>query len=395
MESKPCVKKVAIIGAGPCGLATAIGLRSKGIDAQIYERSEEFKPAGVAIVLSHNGTYALRAIIPDIIEELSGLGDVYQQFVWKSITGEVLKAVPMNAFGVYDTPTVLITWQDLTQALYKKLPKENIHLNHQFTHLEENDDGVKIWFSNGENVQADIIIGADGLNSTVRKFISSEKNQISYVGQMSWQGLIPYSDKFADQHVFYCTLTPDTTISWASTGKYIYWAYFKISEKNKHHSKSDLLAHISSWPEPILSIIKEADEENIIERPLYEVTPLDHWKKNNIAIAGDAVHALMPSLGQGTSLSFEDAYEMTRCLSSYSTVQEALSNYEKHRKERITCIQQYSEEIKKRLWSKSQTSEQVSNEYNKLFSDKWFFQWLYNYKVDKDYNTLNPLSLKK
>lgn len=401
METKkPCIKNAAIIGAGPCGLATAIGLRNQGIDAHIYEKTEEFKPAGVAIVLAHNGSYALKAILPGILDQIIRLGNIYKKLLICSFeTGEVVKEIPRNEEGAYETPAIMITWHNLKQTLSEKLPKESIHLGHQFSHYEENDNGVKIWFSNGKSTYADILIGTDGLNSTVRKLICPDIDRpIEYAGQMTWQGLIPYNERLAKPDAFYSVFTPDSNIGWCSTGKDIYWIYSRESEKNKHLTKSELLDSVANWPESVKSILNAADENNIIERPLYEVIPLERWHKNRVVIAGDSAHALMPTLGQGTSLSLEDAYELTRCISSYPTIEEAFTSYEKNRKERVDYMQQYSAMVKQRVWSKlnkKQTSEQVFDEFKKLFSDDSFFQALLSFRVDKDYNSANPFAIKK
>jgi salicylate hydroxylase len=128
--SNPIVKKVAIIGAGLGGLATAIALKSQGIDVQVYEKAQEFRPAGTGLGLAPNGLNSLEAIAPGILETLKSSGCEVHHTVLKNIHNETIRANQTKHLEQYGQPLLTVWWYRLQQALASRLPSDIIHLNH-------------------------------------------------------------------------------------------------------------------------------------------------------------------------------------------------------------------------------------------------------------------------
>lgn len=129
--SKPIVERVAIIGASPGGLATALGLRKQGFDVQLYEKAQEFRPAGTGLGLMPNGLNCLEAIEPGIVESLKNSGCQVRKAILKNTAGETLRVNSTDRYlEKYGQPLVTVWWWRLQQVLASRLPSDIIHLNH-------------------------------------------------------------------------------------------------------------------------------------------------------------------------------------------------------------------------------------------------------------------------
>ena len=161
--SQPVVEKVAIIGAGPGGLATAIALRQQGIDAHVYEKARELRPVGASVGLRPNGLKCLDVIQPGLVDTLKSAGFQPQRVTLKTSTGEIIKTRKFTMMAKYGQSGLTICWWRLQQILASYLPLEVIHLNHRCIGFEQNENTVITHFDNGKTAQADLLIGADGV----------------------------------------------------------------------------------------------------------------------------------------------------------------------------------------------------------------------------------------
>jgi salicylate hydroxylase len=127
--STPIAENVAIIGAGLGGLATAIALQQQGFNVQVYEKAQEFRPAGTGLGLLPNGLNCLDAIAPGIVESLKYSGCQVRQAILKDITGETIQANPTSRYlEKYGQPLVTVWWWRLQQILATRLPFIRWHL---------------------------------------------------------------------------------------------------------------------------------------------------------------------------------------------------------------------------------------------------------------------------
>lgn len=196
--SQPIVEKVAIVGAGPGGLAAAIALRSQGIEVQVYEKAQEFRPAGTGLGLAPNGLHSLDAMptagcanAPGIVETLKSSGCEVHHTVLKNIQSETIRTNATKYLEQYGQPLLTIWWYRLQQVLASRLPSDIIHLNHRCIGFEQDANGVEILFDGKKSVNADLLIGADGVNSVIRETLFGE-GKPNYIGSMCWRAVIKY-----------------------------------------------------------------------------------------------------------------------------------------------------------------------------------------------------------
>ncbi|NEQ24663.1 MAG: NAD(P)-binding protein [Microcoleus sp. SIO2G3] len=389
--------KIAIIGAGIGGLATAIALMKKGFDVQVYEQAHALQPVGAGLTLLPNGLNSLDAIKPGIVESLIDAGSQTRLLKLKKSTGEMIASKTITLMQEYGQPMLNIRWSRLQEILASELPSDIIQLNHRCQSFEQNDDGVKIYFDGANTVQADLLIGADGLNSAVRQVLIRDGSP-NYAGRLSWRSVVKYSHEL---------LLPDeSTLITAPDGKnfllvdvgdgYIFWSAGALSvggtlASSATEVKSRVLEVFAGWAQPVQEIVNATRADRIVERLISDRPPLPSWSSGRVMLLGDAAHPMVPSLGQGANTAFEDAYELSECLANAPSLEAAFEAYEKSRILRTEVIYARSAFQGRRAYDADSetTLSQMMEQIQEVSSDE-FDEWLFNYNPSaRDFSVLN------
>ncbi|PSB42765.1 FAD-binding monooxygenase [Cyanosarcina cf. burmensis CCALA 770] len=383
---------IVIIGGGIGGLVTANALLKKGFNVQVYERAKVLRPIGAGLSLTPNGLNSLNAVQSGIAQTLIKAGSPIHTLILKRSTGETLASKPMDTMQKYGQPMLMIQWSKLQAILASVLPPEIIHLQHRCVGFEEQNDSVKVYFPGGKTVQADLLIGADGINSVVRQGIIGDGFP-SYAGRMSWRAIVRYSHE---------QLSPNTTtVITSPNGKnsmlmdlgdgYTFWGTSALSaddyvNRRATDAKTHALEILAGWAEPVGAIIAATPAADIVERPICDRSPLDRWSKGRVTLLGDAAHPVVPALGQGANTAFEDAYELAECLAVAPNIEAALNAYENSRIPRTAII--YDRSATQGYKAYQPDSENTFTEMMKpsFRSQDDFEAWLYRY---------NPIAQKR
>ncbi len=331
------VKKVVIVGAGLGGLAMAIALRRQGIDAQVYEKARELRPIGAALSLFPNGLNALEAIAPNIVVLLKALGSQINHVTVSTSTGELIENNRINLMKRYNQPMLNIRWSCLQETLASALTPDVIHLNHELVNFKQNENEVEINFDNGKTVTANLLIGADGINSTVRQ-ISIGDGSPRYCGRLSWRAVIKYQHHLLPPNKITIMIGADgkAFTLWDLGSGYIFWGAGARSTAPSISDSATIAKHrvlekFADWANPVKDILEATAPKDIIERPIYDRHQLTRWSSGRVTLLGDAAHAMMPTLGQGANMAFEDVWELSQSLAHESTIETALASYENKR----------------------------------------------------------------
>ncbi|MEC4818646.1 MAG: NAD(P)/FAD-dependent oxidoreductase [Scytonema sp. PMC 1069.18] len=391
--SRPLVEKVAIIGAGLGGLAVAVALRKLGYDVHVYEKAQDFRPVGGGLGLLPNGLNFLDAIEPEIVETIKNIGCEVTTSVLKNTQGETIHTHPGSRYqDKYGHPLITVWWWRLQQTLASKLPFESIHLNHRCIGFEQDDRCVSIYFENGEQVSAELLIGADGIHSAVRETLIGD-GKPRYLGSMSWRSVIDCNQEIlhpgelgfvkGDREFMYLLNVGDG---------YISWLYRKLLpdctlSQNMTEVKSRVLAQIADWGESLRSLVERTPESQILETPICDRLPLNSWSHQRVTLLGDAAHPMAPAMAQGSNSTFEDAYELALCCSQASSIQSALATYSQRRIPRTRLMQTRSALGEMGYYTTDREAHEEQMQAQSQMSREEFENWVFNYKPEYQFSS--------
>ncbi len=344
-------QSVAIIGGGIAGLTAAHALASVGIRADIYESARQLTEVGAAIAISPQAYKAVQAI--GLEKQLLAVATPSPNLYTRNMqTGEFVDLLNNEeASKRFGGPFYTFHRADLIEALAVGLDPATIHLGHRLATLEEKKDTVHLSFSNGASIEADFVIGADGIRSVVRQAIYGDDHP-SYTGQMVWRAILKGKD------IPPGTLDPTGWVQWVGPGCHFMAYYMRGKELVNVVTQEDTGKWVAEgWstpgdpdemrlsfpnPEPrlkkLLSIITDCSKWGLFTRPL-----TDNWGRGRIQLIGDAAHAMLPNIGQGACQAFEDGYILARWLDeTREDMTEGFRNFRRVRIPRVHVIQRMS-----------------------------------------------------
>src|SRR3954464_7672599 len=342
--------RMVIVGGGLAGLAAANALARFGIAAEVFETAPALGEIGAAVNVAPNATRALIAI--GLGEKIAAVGTCSPGIYTRNMqTGEFIefndRRKNAERFGA---PYYSFHRADLLNALASGLDHRLIHLDHRLVGVEERSDGVTLAFANGAKVEAEFVIGADGVRSLIRQALYGADNP-TYTGQMVWRALLNGPDVPKE------VLEPTGHIQWVGPGCHLLAYYIRGTKQVNIVTQEDTDKWVEEgWstrgdpdemrlsfpnPEPhlkeLLSIVTECSKWGLFTRPLTQ-----NWGRGRIQLIGDAAHAMLPNAGQGACQAFEDAYVLGRWLEASADPIEAFAGFRRVRIPRVHGVQRLS-----------------------------------------------------
>ena len=336
--------RVLIVGAGIGGLSAAIALQRRGMETVLFERTTELKEIGAGIALAANAMKALDSLgLADAVQYIGAEPQFYEVRSWR---GEVLSRVPVAEHREKMGAASVATHRaDLQMALLKGLAETRgeVHLGTECVRVDQTEEYVQASFAGGREERGDLLIGADGLNSTVRERLLGD-GPPRYAGYTAWRAVVTPERELVPQWGVE-SWGRGTRFLFAPIGRRrVYWAAAENAPQGAVHgpaggAKDALLGAFRGWHEPIEKLIRATDERAILHTAIYDRDPLgERWGEGRISLLGDAAHPMTPDLGQGACQAIEDAAVLAKCLSEESDPALALRHYEAHRTRRVATI---------------------------------------------------------
>ena len=382
--------QVAVIGGGIGGLSAALAMLKAGCDVHVFEQAAKFGEIGAGLQMSPNASRLLHQLgLKDAMDAWGVRPAGVHQRRWDD--GRTLQRAPLGteveaAFGA---PYYHFHRGDLAALLAAALPRKRAHAGHRLTGIEEKGERVIARFDNGVSMEADALIGADGIHSRVRELTFGPESP-RFTGCVAWRGLVP-AESIAHLDI------PVISHNWMGPGGHCvhYWVSAKrlmnvvcIVERgnwsgeswNDKGRVSDVLERYEGW-HPIVRELISAFPETFIWA-LHDRAPLPQWTRGRIALLGDACHPMLPMMAQGAAQAIEDGAALASLFKAMpGDVSGALARYETVRKPRATRLQEMSALNRKHYHMPDGPEQEKRDELMAISGDRTFaaVNWLYQH----------------
>ncbi|MFT3949122.1 MAG: FAD-dependent monooxygenase [Agriterribacter sp.] len=332
---------ITIIGAGIGGLTTAMLLQQKGFETIVYESADTIQPVGAGIIMANNAMQVYKkAGIQHKIERAGNKISIME------ITDERLKPLSVMKLSgyesIYGAYNVAIHRAALQRILAEETGFENIILSKRLLRIEQNEN-YQLSFEDGTVAHTDVVIGADGIKSVVRKQLFNT-GEIRDARQVCWRGIgeINLSEKYHHEANELWGKGKRFGFVKISNNK-VYW-YAVASKWLVKENNQSLTELMNEFHPEVLHMINATPRENIFISDITDLKPISTWARGKACLLGDAAHATTPNMGQGACQAIEDAYTIAQLLGAGKDIEDAFASYEKLRIKK-------AHDIVKRSWS--------------------------------------------
>jgi salicylate hydroxylase len=341
-QSRP---HIAIVGGGIGGLFAANALLSQGLSVSVYEQAPALGEIGAGVYITPNSVRHLQRV---------GLGSAVEK--WGALVGPKSyyfrhDGTPIAPVQVADASGWNATYgmhrADLVDFLAANLPAGIVNTGHRAVGFEQDAGKARVKFANGNTIEADVVVAADGIHSELRPYVFPPSKPVFH-GTISYRGLVA-RERLPDWPM-------DRWQMWAGPSKHFlvfpvrhgtmvnYVGFVPTDEEMKESwsapgNPDTLRAEFEGWDPRITEVLKQVDQ--CFRWALYDREPLPTWSKGRLTLLGDSAHPMLPHLGQGANQSIEDGMALATILSQTdnTAVPEALLAYERLRRLRVAEVQ--------------------------------------------------------
>jgi 2-polyprenyl-6-methoxyphenol hydroxylase-like FAD-dependent oxidoreductase len=323
--------QIAIVGAGVGGLTSALSLSRQGHSVRVFEKGTELREVGAAVSLWPNALAAL--------DRVGIEGDVLSQGHWEE--DGAIRSPSGWEFTSFNNSNLLILRTLLQQILLKSVEGVPIVLGARCIDVSSREGYPIVHLNDGGSFECDLVVGADGIRSAVRRAIAPDDQPLRYSGVAAWRGIVR-----APGLVTKAWLSIGGGLQFLGaplTNDSVFWSpLVKLSEGQQ----ADITDHrqflsdlFSRWHEPIPTLLRLTPEEDYIPTEIYFRPPPKWLHKGRVVLVGDAAHPMTPDLGQGACQAIEDGVVLGECIArSDSNVDAALAEFKSRRLSRVCRV---------------------------------------------------------
>lgn len=348
--------KAIVLGAGIGGLTAAIALRQVGIAAEVYEAAPRQRTTGTGLGLAPNATKTLTALGIDI----AAVGQPVRRFEVCTPAGKTLREMPVSEITAeLGAPIVSIHRNELIETLRAAAGDAPIRYDARATGYQlQPGGGVEVSFADGTSATADLLVGADGIRSTVRAQLQGDQ-PVSEYGYICWLATIPFRHPRMTEGYVSHYWGPGQRFGLIDIGggRAYWWGTKNMPvdrARNWQGGKDEVAAAFAGWAPEVCRAIAETEAAAIVAVPAQDRPFSDHWGTGPVTLVGDAAHPMLTSLSQGAGSSVEDGYVLARTLARRTAdIPSALREYEQQRIPRTKKLVADSRRLSK--------SEQLTN----------------------------------
>ena len=338
------VERVLIVGGGIAGLTLATALHQQGFRAEVVERSTDWQVVGAGIAVQPNGIRVLRALgMGTAIEQA---GAVVRHWGFCDQQGEVLCETDLEGLWRDVGPFIGIARTKLQHVLLAGAAAVPSRLGTSVISVTQDVHRVSVGFSDGSTGDYDLVVGADGIASTVCKLTLGVAPPV-YAGQMTWRSLAPIRPRGLTKLQF--LLGDGCFFGLCPVGNGQTYGFGNVTEPRFHDAVQDRLARLrerfAAFGVLVQDYLAALESDEQIHCSAVEWVEHDAWYTGRVVLIGDAAHASSPMMGQGGCLAMEDACVLAEVLREAASVESALETYVARRRARVEWVQQQSRTV--------------------------------------------------
>lgn len=353
MSRKP---RVALIGAGIGGLTAAIALRQRGIEVLLYEQAPELTEIGAGLQIGPNAVKVYRAL--GLEAELRAIAGEPVNSITLNWTDSMPLARGRMRDGMetqFGAPYYTVHRGDMLRLVAKPVPDASIALGKRCIAVENACDSAIAHFEDGSAIEADVIVGCDGIRSMVRESLFGAA-AVRQTGMECWRATVPVEKvtnrKIANGESF----TTSDAVNWLgpvgrvvcypiSAGRLFNVFCGHVGGRWAEESWTvpstldEVLDAYRGYHDTLIELFHQADPTGWFKWGVFDRDPLPRWSVGRVTLLGDAAHPMLPTLAQGAAMAIEDGFVLARCCAEEDDVETALRRYEEERRDFTTRTQ--------------------------------------------------------
>jgi 2-polyprenyl-6-methoxyphenol hydroxylase-like FAD-dependent oxidoreductase len=338
------LERILIVGGGIAGLTLATALHRQGFVTELVERSPTWQTIGAGIMLHGNGMRVLRTLGMSV--EVEQAGTTLRNWSFCDQQGELLCKIDLPLLWGEVGPTIGIARTQLQQLLRAGAADVPCRLGIALTSLVQDEQAVRVSFSDGSLSDYDLVVGADGLASTVRR-LALDTAPPGYTGLMVWRSLAPHQ-----QPSMQVLLGEGCVFGLVPVGEGLSYG-FGIEGSPRFQAplegRLDRVRHrFADFGGAVPAYLASLTHDEQLHCAPIEWVDLERWHRGRVVLIGDAAHAGPPMMAQGGCMAMEDAWVLAEVLREAESVESALDSYASRRRPRVDWVQQES-----RAWAQS------------------------------------------
>ncbi len=335
--------RIAIVGGGIGGVAAAVAFRQHGLEAHVYEQAPQLKEVGAGVALHPNGTRMLRRL--GLGQAIDRLGARWLDAQFRRFDGSLIapwwppgEGESIEIYGMHRA--------DLLQMLLSRVPVDAIHPNHRCVSFAQSESEAVLTFENGQSVSADVVVGADGIHSTLQAYVTPPSPPIPS-GSVAYRGLITAESVEwpagrmrnylgPGKHFLVFPVRANTLLNYVG---FVASGELTRESWSAPGDPDALRREFVGWDPTVEAILQQV--ETCFWWGLYDREPLATWTAGRLTLLGDAAHPMLPHVGQGANQAIEDAVALATILAraDASSAPAALQTYERVRRPHAARVQ--------------------------------------------------------
>jgi FAD-dependent urate hydroxylase len=335
------IDTILVVGGGMAGLTTAAALHQRGFAVELVERRETWQAVGAGFLVHANGMRMLAAL--GLASGVERAGAVVCRWQFCDQQGEVLSDTDLDALWGHAGHSVGIERTKLQGALLPGVAQVRCRLGTEVTSLVQDDARVSVGFSDGSSGDFDLVVGADGIRSTVRA-LALTSTAPSYLGAMNWRSVAPVRP--LGLTAFQINLGDGCLLGLVPLGSGRTYAFAYVAHPHYRDPVEGRLARLrqrfSSFGPRVAAYLAALERDDEVICSAMEWMELGRVHAGRVVLVGDAAHASSPMMGQGGCMAMEDACVLAEELGAATTVEAALESYVRRRKLRVEWVQRQS-----------------------------------------------------